>query len=221
MKMNKLKVMLVDEHTLVRHGLALILKKTDEFQVIAEAKDGETAMAMLKQCTPEVVIMEVDIPGIGGIETVKRILRLYRKIKILIVSTIDVEPFPSRLLELGVKGYMSKDATAEEFCEAVRTVAKGERYVSSKIAQRLALQRFNDKGKISPFDNLSPRELEIVQMIIQGQKSPDISLKLFLSRKTINSYRYRFFKKLNVKSDVEVTHLAVKYGLMKMETLQQ
>lgn len=219
--MSKIKVIVVDDHALVRKGILQLLSKLDDVEVVAEGSTGEDAVRLAKSMQPDIVLMDLDMPGIGGMEATKRILHASsKKIKVLVVTSFETEPFPSKLLELGASGYISKDASPEELKDAVRAVYKGKRYLNPKIAQLLALQRFDSPvgtAGESPFDTLSPREIQIIHMIIKGEKVMDIAKKLFLSSKTVNSYRYRFFKKLNVKTDVEVTHVAAKYGLVTLD----
>lgn len=213
-----ISVLVVDDHELVRVGVQRLLADADDIEVIGEAENGEEAIEKAKQLQPNVVLMDINMPGLGGMEATRKILRVAEKTQIIIVSVIETEPFPSRLLQLGARGYLSKDSTPDELKEAVRTVNKGERYLNPKIAQQLALQHLAE-GAESPFECLSERELQVMQMIINGQKAPDIAEKLCLSSKTVNSYRYRLFDKLKVGSDVELTHMAIKYGLLKLEEL--
>ncbi len=213
-----ISVLVVDDHELVRVGVERLLADAEDIEVIGEAENGEEAVEKAKQLQPNVVLMDINMPGLGGMEATRKILRVAENSQIIIVSVIDTEPFPSRLLQLGARGYLSKDSTPDELKEAIRTVKKGERYLNPKIAQQLALQHLAE-GAESPFETLSERELQVMQMIINGQKAPDIAEKLCLSSKTVNSYRYRLFDKLKVDSDVELTHMAIKYGLLKLEEL--
>jgi two-component system invasion response regulator UvrY len=213
-----IRVLVVDDHELVRVGVKRLLADESDIEVIGEAENGEEAVEKAKALQPDVVLMDINMPGLGGMEATRKILRVAEKTQIIIVSVIETEPFPSRLLQLGARGYLSKDSTPAELIEAIRTVYKGERYLNPKIAQQLALQHLAE-GTESPFETLSEREVQVMQMIINGQKAPDIAEKLCLSSKTVNSYRYRLFDKLKVDSDVELTHMAIKYGLLKLEEL--
>lgn len=215
---NQINVLIVDDHELVRVGVERLLADEDDITVIGNAESGEAAVELAKKLQPNVILMDINMPGLGGMEATRKILRVAEKTQIIIVSVIETEPFPSRLLQLGARGYLSKDSTPDELRDAIRTVSKGERYLNPKIAQQLALQHLAE-GADSPFELLSERELQVMQMIINGQKAPDIAEKLCLSSKTVNSYRYRLFDKLKVDSDVELTHMAIKYGLLKLEEL--
>ena len=182
-------------------------------KVVGEACSGEDAIRQTKDLTPDVVLMDVQMPGIGGLEATRKMVRNNPDLKILALTVCDDEPYPSRLLQAGAAGYITKGCDPDEMIRAIRTVHAGQRYISSEIAQQLALKRFT-KEEESPLDILSERELQIMLMITSGQKVQDISDKLCLSPKTVNSYRYRIFEKLHINSDVELTLLAIRLGLV-------
>jgi two-component system invasion response regulator UvrY len=156
------------------------------------------------------------MPGIGGLEATRKLLRQDPDIRVVAVTVCDEEPFPSRLLKAGAAGYLTKGAALDEMVKAIRTVAAGQRYISPEIAQQLALKNLDDE-KGSPFELLSEREMQITMMIVNCQKVQEISDRLFLSPKTVNSYRYRIFEKLGIDSDVELTLLAVRHGLLSAD----
>lgn len=206
--------MLVDDHELVRIGIRRLLQDISGIKVIGEASNGEEAIRLAKELIPDVVIMDIQMPGIGGLEATRKLLRHNPDIKILALTVCEDEPYPSRLLQAGAAGYITKGTNAEEMIRAIRTIHSGQRYISSEIAQQLALKRFS-KSDESPIDILSERELQIMLMITNGQKVQEISEKLCLSPKTVNSYRYRIFEKLKIDSDVELTLLAIRLGLIE------
>ncbi|MDO8953707.1 MAG: UvrY/SirA/GacA family response regulator transcription factor [Gammaproteobacteria bacterium] len=208
-----IKVLLVDDHDLVRMGISRLLGDVKDIEVIGEATNGEDAIRLAKQLNPEVILMDVNMPGIGGLEAIKRILRSNPEIKILAVTTLGEEPYPTMILQAGANGYLTKGAGVNEMVQAIRLVHAGKRYLSPEVAQVLAMKQLDDKGG-SPFDDLSEREMQVLIMITNGQKVMDISEQLHLSPKTVNTYRYRLFEKLNVNSDVELTHLAIRHGLI-------
>ena len=168
-----IKVLIVDDHELVRMGMQRLLADTADIEVVGEADSGEQAIEKTKELQPDIVLMDINMPGLGGMEATRKLLRVAKDTKIIIVSVIETEPFPSRLLQIGARGYLSKDSNPEELHEAIRTVNSGERYLNPKIAQQLALQHLSD-GSETPFANLSERELQVMQMIISGQKVPDM-----------------------------------------------
>lgn len=208
-----IKVLVVDDHELVRTGITRLVSDVKGINVIGEAKSGEEAIQLARELIPDVVLMDVKMPGIGGLEATRKLKRIDPDIKVLIVTVHDEDPFPSRLLQAGASGYLTKGADAEEMVQAIRAVYTGQRYISPNIAQQLALKHLSNEEQ-SPFDSLSDRELQVMLMITHGQTVQEISEKLCLSPKTINSYRYRMFEKFNIKTDVELTHLALRHGLL-------
>ena len=208
-----IKVLLVDDHGLVRHGIKKLLEDEPGITVIAEAESGEEALKTVRQLKPHVILMDVNMPGIGGLETTRKLTRAFPNIKVLAVTAMDADPFPSRLLQAGAAGFLTKGADAKEMIEAIKTVFSGKRYISPSVAQTMALKSLNDQDE-NPFEQLSERELQIAMMITNKQKVPEIADKLCLSTKTVNSYRYRIFEKLLINSYVELTHLALRYGIV-------
>lgn len=216
-----INVFVVDDHALVRNGIKRLLADVNNIKVIGEASCGEDVVSYIRsgKPVPDVILMDIQMPGIGGLEATRKIMHIDPDIKIIVLTAHVGEPFPSRLMQAGAAGYLSKDSGAEEMIQAVRAVNSGQRYISPAIAQQLALKRFVTDEK-SPLDSLSERELQVMLMITKGQKVQDISDKLHLSPKTVNSYRYRLFEKLGVSSDVELTHLAIRLGLIENMTSQ-
>lgn len=211
-----INVLLVDDHELVRTGISRLLADVPDIKVIGEAESGEDAVKLAKEKSPQVILMDVRMPGIGGLEATHKILRMNPDIKIIALTACDEEPFPTKLLQAGARGYLTKGAGAEEMVTAIRAVSSGKRYLGPEIAQLLALQNLSD-SQGSPFEILSDREMQVLLMITKGEKVQQISEKLCLSPKTVNTYRYRLFDKLNVHSDVELTHLAIRHGIIESE----
>jgi len=209
-------VLLVDDHDLVRVGIRRLLADVQGIKVVGEAKSGEEAVRIVRDLQPNVVLMDVKMPGIGGLEATRKLLRADPSVKVIAVTVYGDEPFPSRLLQAGAAGYLTKGSSVDEMVHAIRTVYSGQRYISPEVAQQLALKHLSD-NEASPFESLSERELQVMIMITNGMKVQTISDKLCLSPKTVNSYRYRLFEKLGVNSDVELTHLAMRHGLLDSE----
>lgn len=213
-----INVLLVDDHELIRAGISRLLEDVSGIRVMGTASTGEDAIKIAKEKTPDVILMDVKMPGIGGLEATRKIIRSNSAIKIIALTVYDGEPFPSKLLQAGASGYLTKGAGIEEMVNAIRAVHSGRRYLGPEIAQQLAFKTLEKDNEKSPFDLLSERELQVLIMITGGQKVQDISEKLCLSPKTINTYRYRLFEKLKVTTDVELTHLAMRHGLLDTET---
>ncbi|MAZ77498.1 MAG: two-component system response regulator UvrY [Legionellaceae bacterium] len=208
-----IKVLLVDDHELVRTGIKSLLANASGISVVAEASSGEDAIKIAREKQPNVVLMDLKMPGISGLEATRKILHHDPDAKILVLTVCNDDVFPIRLLRAGASGYLTKDCDADEMIRAIRAVQAGQRYISPQIAQRLALKRFSSDEE-SPFDALSERELQVMLMITSGKKVQDIAEKLHLSPKTVNTYRYRLFEKLGIKNDVELTHLAMRFGMV-------
>lgn len=211
-----INVLIVDDQKLVRAGLRSLLSGVNGIKVMGEACSGEEALSFCREKNPHVVLMDVRMPGIGGLEATRNLLRRNPDIKVIALTVCGEEPFPSKLLQAGAAGYLTKGSDLEEMVQAIHSVHHGKRYISPGVAQKLALKHLSD-DKSSPFDSLSERELQVMLMITSGLKVQEISDKLCLSPKTVNSYRYRLFEKLNVHSDVELTHLAIRHGILDTE----
>lgn len=207
-------VLLVDDHDLVRMGISRMLADSPDIQVIAEAADGETAIRLAKQLKPDVVLLDVNMPNLGGLEVTKRLLHTDKQCKILAVSALANPPYPSMLIKAGVSGYITKGTPLDEMIKAIKKVAQGGRYFSADVAEQLADILLADNAG-SPFDLLSEREMQVAMMVVNCQSPQQIADQLFVSVKTINTYRYRIFEKLNIDSDVKLTHLAMRHGLIQ------
>ncbi|WP_205341572.1 response regulator [Denitrificimonas caeni] len=210
-----IKLLLVDDHDLVRTAIARMLSDIDDLDVIGQANSGEQAYSMAGELSPHVVVMDIRMPGIGGLEATRKIKQRYPEIKILALSACEDEPFPTRLLQAGASGYLTKGACIDETVRAIRQVADGKPYLSPSIAQQMALKSCDINQQSCPFDQLSEREMQISLMIASGQKIQLISDLLCVSPKTVNTYRYRIFEKLNIENDVELALLAVRHNLVE------
>jgi two-component system invasion response regulator UvrY len=210
-----IKVMVVDDHELVRSGISRMLADDSDIQVTGQACSGEDALNKVREDRPDVVLMDLRMPGIGGLEATRRILRIDDEIKVIAVTACADDPYPTRVMQAGASAYITKGADLREMIRAIRMAHSGQRYISPEIAQKMALRQLGDgEAEETPFEQLSERELQIALMIVDCHKVQDISDKLCLSPKTVNSYRYRIFEKLNISSDVELTLMAVRLGLL-------
>lgn len=207
--------MIVDDHTLVRMGIRRLLEDLADMEVVAEADSGEAALSLVKLHQPDVILLDMKMPGIDGWEVTRRITKSHPQVKVIVVTAMCAEPFPSRILQLGAMGYLTKESGAEEMACAIRRVVKGEKYLSAEIAQKMAINSLQASQE-SPFESLSEREMQVMLMITSGMTVQDIADRLFLSTKTINGYRYRMFEKFAIKNDVELTYLAIKHGVIEL-----
>jgi DNA-binding NarL/FixJ family response regulator len=211
-----IRVLLVDDHKLFRMGLRKLLQECKGIKVVAEADSGESAIRIARDERPNVVLMDICMPGIGGLEATRRIVRMELDIKVIAVTACDDDPFPMQVLRAGATGYLSKGVSSDELVIAIRRAFLGKRYLSADIAQDLAVSAFDNRPE-SPFEQLSNREMQIMMMVVNCHKVNAISCDLHLSPKTVNSYRYRIFEKLNVSSDVELVLMAVRHGMINQQ----
>ena len=227
---NKISVLLVDDHELVREGIARLLNETPDMVVLGQLSSGEEVLEYISQLVsnelnsnnkkvpassqlPDIILLDARMPGLGGIEATRDILKLSPDCKIVAMSSVASGVIPSQMLRSGARGFITKSVSVEVLLKAVRAVNAGDHYVTPSVATRLAVDPFGDDGGAGLFDKLSRRELQIAQMLTDGKKVSQISTYLALSPKTVYSYRYRIFEKLGIRSDVELTILAVKHGL--------
>lgn len=210
-------MLLVDDHELVRTGIKRILDDVRGFKVVGEAKDGEAAVQFCRQHAPNIVLMDMNMPGMGGLEATKKICRYCPDVKIIVLTVNCEDPFPSKVMQIGAHGFLTKGAGSDEMVRAIRSVHAGQRYIAPEIAQQIALAQVTGRTDENPFQSLSERELQIMLMITKGEKAQDIADRLNLSSKTVNSYRYRMFEKLNVGGDVELTHLAIRHKMIDID----
>ena len=209
-----IRVLFVDDHAMVRAGYRASLAACADIEVAGEAGSGEEGVRLARELKPHVVLMDLHLPGISGLEAATRIVAADPTCKIIALTGHNDSPFPRKFLEAGASGYVTKDGPVDELIQAIRVVAAGRRYISPHIAQELALESMNG-ATISPFDLLSKREIEVVVAIVQGEEMPAIAARLHLSAKTIASHKYNVFRKLEVENDVALTHLAFQHGLVE------
>jgi two-component system invasion response regulator UvrY len=206
------RVVLVDDHAVVREGYRRLLERTDDISVIAEAASGEEAYRIACELLPDVTVMDINLPGIGGIEAVRRIVARLPEAKILMFSMHEDTVFSSRALQAGARGYVTKSSAPEVLVEAVRLVARGKLYISHEMAQELALQML--PGRDNPIDALSAREFEVFRMLVAGHSLQEISKILCLSYKTVANYQSNIKHKLDVSNTAQVVRVALDHGLI-------
>lgn len=206
-----IRVFMVDDHALVRTGIRMILSGESDIEVVGEADSGEAALPQIRKLKPDVVLCDMHLPGLSGLEITERIIKGNHGTRVIIVSVLEDGPMPKRVIEAGACGYVGKGGDSSELLRAVREVARGRRYLASGVAQHLALAGIGGGG--TPFDDLSPRELEVVMLLLQGLRQEDIAKKLSLSAKTVNTHKSRLFDKLAIQDNIALARLARQYGL--------
>jgi DNA-binding NarL/FixJ family response regulator len=209
-----IRVLLADDHDLVRTGMRRLLEDLGDIEVIAEATTGEEAIQHVRQQPPDVVLMDINMPGIGGMEATRKILQYEPNVRVIVVTMNEDDMFAKKLLKAGAAGYLTKGCKIDEIHHAIREAVAGRRYITPQIAQQLALADSSGR-EASPFDDLSEREMQVMMMIMDGHKISVISDTLCLSPKTVSTYRHRLYSKLEINSDVELARLALKHGIVQ------
>lgn len=210
--MSAINVMLVDDHAVVRMGFKMLLEADPEIKVVAEADSGEQAIQRFVEFKPHVVVMDITMPGIGGLEAIERILAKDNSAKILVLSAHEDSVHPKRVLNAGAVGYLTKRSAAEELIKAIRVVATGKKYLEASVAQQMAIQQLS--GDQNPVDVLSPREFEVFMALAKGKTTNEIAETLFLSPRTVGTHLYNIKQKLNASNSAEIALIAMRSGLL-------
>jgi len=210
--MAMIRVMLVDDHAVVRAGFRRLIETMADMEVVGEAASGEEACRQAATLRPDVVVLDISMPGIGGLETIGRLARVAPEARVLVLSVHENEPFPSLALERGASGYLTKRCAPEELITAVRELAHGRKYLASDVARRIALGRSD--GEPKRLASLSPRELEVFGSLARGRSVNEIAANLNLSPKTVHVHRANLLAKLGVKTTAELVALAVRHGVL-------
>ena len=210
---SRIHVMLVDDHAVVRMGFRLLLEGAPDMKVVAEAENGEDACRLYQDKKPDVVVMDISMPGIGGLEAVNRIIARNPQARILVLSAHEDIMHPKRVLKAGALGYLSKRSAAEALIQAIRQVAQGKTFLESRIAQQMAMQQLS--GDKTPVDVLSAREFEIFMLLAQGKAVAEIADTLHLSPRTVGTHLYNIKQKLNASNSAEIALIAMRAGLLE------
>jgi two-component system invasion response regulator UvrY len=210
-----IQILIIDDQALVRTGLRHILDQSNEVIKVTEASSGETALSRCRKNFPDVILLSVNLPGLTGFEITRKLKRIHPKAKIIILAAHAKPPYPTRLMDAGASGYLTRDCEAEELLLAVKTVAGGQRYIGSEAAKQLALSMVSGTTGDSPFEDLSAREMEVMLKLTDGRRIPDIASLMCLSPKTVSTYKYRILGKLGARSEVELVRMAMRYGLVE------
>lgn len=208
------KLLIVDDQEIVRAGLRMVIESGGEFQVCGEATSGENAVRMAQNLKPDVIILDISLPGLSAFESTRRLRRAYPHGAILVLAAHAKSPYPNRILDAGASAYLTKDCAPSELLEAIRVVSNGGRFIGSEAAKQLALSILPGTAE-SPFDELSAREMEVMLKLTEGNRIPDIASLMCLSPKTIATYKYRIYDKLGTRSDVDLVKMAMRYGLLE------
>ena len=209
----KTTIVLVDDHAVVRAGVRRLLEQEPLFEVIGEAESGEKAYQIFGELKPDVMVMDLSMPGMGGLESIRRILMRYEKAKILVLSMHEDLSFANQALKLGAKGYLTKNTLADDLVKSIETVTQGDVFLSDEIAKKMAMQSIS--GNQDPIHELSAREFEIFRLLAEGLDIDAIASTLNISSKTVSNYQTMIKQKLDINTPIELIRYAIKVGVIK------
>ena len=211
-----INVLIIEDHEMVRQGTERMLSEVKGIHVVGSANTGKEGLELARKMNPNVVILDFQLQDTNGLELTRKLLRYDPDVKILIVSALKNDLISAQLLEAGIAGYVSKESQFNEVEKAVLAVHHGQRYLSADIASQLALGKTT--GLKSPFQELSAREMEIVLLLVNGKNIDLIAKQLHIAKKTVHTYRYRIFEKLNIKTDLELLKMALQANIVQVNS---
>jgi two-component system, NarL family, invasion response regulator UvrY len=209
----KIRIVLVDDHAVVRAGVKRLLEQEPLFDVIGEAESGEKAYQFFGELNPDVMVMDLSMPGMGGLEAIRRILMRDEKAKILVLSMHEDLSFANQALKLGAKGYLIKNTLGDDLVKAIEAISQGEIFLSDEIAKKIAVSSID--GGHDPIHDLSAREFEIFRLLAEGLEVDAIATTLNISSKTVSNYQTMIKQKLNINTPIELIRYAIKAGVIK------
>lgn len=216
----KIRVLVADDHAIVREGLCIMLGNQPDMQVVGRAANGREALRLVDEQDPDVVIIDISMPELNGIDAIQQMLPRHPRLKLIVLSIHETKPYVFRALKAGARGYLIKETAGLEVVEAVRAVYRGERYLSQRIADLLidaSLQKMEFLINDSPLDALSSREREILQLVAEGKTSQEIAERLSISSKTVDSYRSRLMRKIGVEDLAGLVRFAIQHGVISLD----
>ena len=216
----KIRVLVADDHAIIREGLCIMLGNQPDMQVVGRAVNGREALRLVDQQNPDVAVMDISMPELNGIDAIEQMLPRHPELKVIVLSIHETKPYVFRALKAGARGYLIKETAGLEVVEAVRAVYRGERYLSQRIADLLmdgSLQNLDSWVEVSPLDRLSTREREILQLVAEGKTSQEIAERLSISSKTVDTYRSRLMRKIEVEDMAGLIRFAIQHGVISLE----
>jgi two-component system invasion response regulator UvrY len=211
-KSKSITVLLVDDHQIVRVGFRRLIETTSDIRVLAEAQSGEESYQLVNDLRPDIIIMDINMPGIGGLEAIGRLRKRNVKEKIIALTVHETEPFPSRVLAAGAQGYLSKRCAPQELIQAIRKVYRGETFVTNQVMREINKTPGNDEAAIN---KLTPREFQVFSLLAEGRTAVEIGHDMNLSHKTIHSHRSNIMKKLKLETSFSIVQFAILQGIVK------
>ena len=218
--MNKIRVILAEDHTIVRQGLRSLLEQSDDIEVIAEAEDGREAVNKTEQLKPDIVLMDISMPILNGIEATRQIKKKFPDIKVLILTMHTTEEYISQILHAGASGYLVKKSAHHELLSAIKAIQKGNSYLSPLVSKKVVdqyLQKTQDDIKQDRYEKLTTREREVLQLIAEGKANKEIAERLYLSVKTVETHKAHLMEKLNLHTTTDLIKYAIQKGIINIE----
>lgn len=210
-----IKILLADDHSLVRDGLCRIVEGVGDMEVVAEASDGNEVMQKVKGALPDVAVVDISMPGMDGLEVISQLHILFPNLPILVLTMHEEEQYVIRAIGAGAMGYVTKRSAPEDLVKAIRKVHAGGRYLTDSASEILAIRMSKGPGNISPLDSLSNREIQVLRRLALGQTNREIAEAYYISVKTVDTYRSRLLKKLNLRNNAELARFAIQAGIIE------
>jgi two-component system invasion response regulator UvrY len=210
--LSQITILLVDDHAIVRMGFKMLIEAEEGIKVIGEAESGEIAIKLLQELKPDIIVMDITMPGIGGLEAIDRIMAKDKNTKILVLSAHEDSVHPKRALNAGAMGYLTKRSAAEELIKAIKSIHQGKRYLEPNIAQQMAITQLS--GESNPVEILSDREFDVFIALAKGKSTNEIADTLCLSPRTVGTHLYNIKQKLNANNSAEIALIAIRCGLI-------
>jgi two-component system invasion response regulator UvrY len=210
--LSQITILLVDDHAVVRMGFKMLIEEEEGIKVIGEAESGEIAIKLFQELKPDIIVMDITMPGIGGLEAIDRIMAKDKNTKILVLSAHEDSVHPKRVLNAGAMGYLTKRSAAEELIKAIKSIHQGKRYLEPNIAQQMAITQLS--GESNPVEILSDREFEVFIALAKGKSTNEIADTLCLSPRTVGTHLYNIKQKLNANNSAEIALIAIRCGLI-------
>ena len=208
-----INILIVDDHLIVREGIKRIINDTSDIKIVAEASSGQEAMDLISENKYDMILLDISMPGLNGLQTLKLIKKYNKKLSVLMLSMHSEEQYAMRSIKAGASGYMTKEVAAKELVSAIRKINDGRKYISKEVAELLATDLYHEDEK-DPHENLSDREFEILKMIARGLTTKAIAAELIISPKTVSTYRSRILEKLNLHNNSDIIHYVIDYNLI-------
>ena len=210
-----IRVLIADDHAIVRNGISRMLEDQEDIEIVGEAADGQETIQKVRETAPDVILLDISMPGMNGLDATKQLKAINPEVRILILTMHAEEQYAPRLMKAGAMGYVTKHAPLKELVKAIHEIKSGRRFISPKLAENLAWRYLGNRPDLTPVECLSDRELQVLCLLAKGNTNHEIAESLHLSVKTIDTYRARVLEKLNLRNNAELTLFAIRNGLIE------